>query len=153
MERVSARIVPATNGFAELTYTGQMQGGMRDGFGGASWATGSFKSYDGQWREGKIHGQGIMEYSTGDVYEGQYVDGRKHGQGFYRWTSGNSHEGQWMDDKQHGHGLYKSSGGDTHEGQWVEEKRQGRFVYSKAGGTRYERIYENNVITSETIIP
>ncbi len=30
----------------------------------------SGRQYTGEWREGKRHGNGILEYANGDVYEG-----------------------------------------------------------------------------------
>jgi hypothetical protein len=59
-EWVSSLTVPAATGHEEFTYTGQMRGGARHGFGRASYSgTGTYVSYDGQWREDKKCGQGI----------------------------------------------------------------------------------------------
>eukprot|EP00601_Ochromonadales_sp_CCMP2298_P015521 CAMPEP_0173234000 /NCGR_PEP_ID=MMETSP1142-20121109/9955_1 /TAXON_ID=483371 /ORGANISM="non described non described, Strain CCMP2298" /LENGTH=235 /DNA_ID=CAMNT_0014163937 /DNA_START=127 /DNA_END=834 /DNA_ORIENTATION=+ len=153
MERVSAHIIPATGGYAACTYTGQMRGGERHGLGGATWATGRLKSYDGQWKDNKIHGQGIMEYRNGDVYEGRITDGNsRNGQGLYTWINGTSYKGQWQVGKQQGRGVYTYRNGDSEEGLWEVEKRQGLFILTKADGTRWNRVYKDNVQTSETQI-
>ncbi|KAJ1398719.1 hypothetical protein B484DRAFT_339599, partial [Ochromonadaceae sp. CCMP2298] len=78
-------------------YTGQMQGGERHGLGKAS-VVGIAESYDGQWEEGLIHGQGIYKWRQGNSYEGEFAYGLKHGHGSYRWSSGDSYEGQYEED-------------------------------------------------------
>mmetsp|Transcript_27534 Transcript_27534/g.62431 ORF Transcript_27534/g.62431 Transcript_27534/m.62431 type:complete len:423 (+) Transcript_27534:41-1309(+) len=153
MEWVSSRSYPAADGNAGSTYTGQMRGGQRHGFGGASWATGMYISYDGQWLRGKRHGQGLYKWRDGSSYEGQWKQGEKHGQGIYKWRDGRSHEGQWEEDSKHGQGVYKYRNGESEEGQWEEEKKQGQFIYRKVDGTRYSRVYEDGNMTSETLIP
>ena len=50
-------------------------------------------------------------YSDGGYYEGQWLDGKRHGQGKMHWPSGDCYEGQWLDDKKHGQGKYNYSRG------------------------------------------
>jgi hypothetical protein len=119
MEWVFARTVLAVNRVPAHTYTGQMQGGRCNGIGRASWGTGGYESYDGEWEEDKMHGQGIMKLRSGDSYDGQWKEGKKHGQGMYKWSNGDSEEGQW-------------EGGKT----------QGRFIRTEADGARYEHLYD-----------
>ena len=37
--------------------------------------------YEGEYKDGKYHGQGISRYPDGSKYEGIWKDGEKHGQG------------------------------------------------------------------------
>jgi hypothetical protein len=37
--------------------------------------------YEGEWERGKFHGQGKMQWATGESYEGMWVKDRPHGQG------------------------------------------------------------------------
>jgi hypothetical protein len=129
MEWVSSRTVPAAGAMREYTYTGQMRGGECFGFGRASWGTGGYESYDGQWKEGKKHGQGILRIGNGDSYEGQWEDDEMHGQGVYKWGSG-----------------------DSEEGRYEENKRQGPFIRTNADGSRSTRVYEDDVRTSSTLV-
>ncbi|KAJ1441182.1 hypothetical protein B484DRAFT_442836 [Ochromonadaceae sp. CCMP2298] len=153
-ELVSSLIVPGAGEIPEYTYTGQMRGGERHGLGGVTWATGSLKSYDGQWQEGKIHGQGIMVYSTpDDIYDGWFTDGKRNGQGSYTWIHGTSYKGQWQMGKKHGQGVYTYRNGDSEEGLWEANKRQGQFIFTKADGTRYSRVCKDDTRTSQTRIP
>ena len=38
-------------------------------------------SYEGEYKDGKFHGQGTETWSDGDKYEGEFKDGKRHGQG------------------------------------------------------------------------
>ena len=41
-----------------------------------------------------------------EQYVGEYKDGKMHGQGTYTWASGSKYVGEWKDDKKHGQGTY-----------------------------------------------
>jgi hypothetical protein len=51
--------------------------------------------YEGQWKNGKRHGQGKETYADGATYEGEYKDGMRHGQGKWIDTDGRVEEGRW----------------------------------------------------------
>ena len=37
--------------------------------------------YDGEWKDGKMHGKGVYTYINGDQYEGEYSDNVINGSG------------------------------------------------------------------------
>lgn len=37
------------------------------------------KVYEGEFKNGKMHGIGCIKYSNGDVIEGSWIDGKKDG--------------------------------------------------------------------------
>jgi hypothetical protein len=152
VEWVSSRFIPETDEYEECTYTGQMRGGECDGFGRASYLIGDYESYDGQWKEDAWHGQGLLKGRNGNVYNGQWKDDKKHGQGIFMCSSGDIYVGQFEESKMHGQGVYKWISGDSEEGRYEEGKKQGLFIHTYADGTRSNRIYENNIMTSETPI-
>ena len=65
--------------------------------------------YVGEWKDGKIHGEGTMEWSDGGWYEGQWKNGKRHGKGTMRFSNDNKYVGQWENDKRHGKGVSTSS--------------------------------------------
>ncbi len=74
--------------------------------------SGVFKSsceqyYEGEWHEGKRHGQGKMIYNKhGTVsYSGEWCNGNRQGYGIMRYASGNNYEGYWYNDKKSGRGY------------------------------------------------
>jgi hypothetical protein len=44
-------------------------------------------AYDGEWRNDKMHGHGIMTRASGNRYEGDWRDDKRHGRGIYTWAS------------------------------------------------------------------
>ncbi len=48
--------------------------------------------YEGQTKDGKMHGRGTNTWSNGDKYVGDWVDGSRTGNGIYTWPSGNKYE-------------------------------------------------------------
>ena len=90
--------------------------------------------YEGQYVEGKFHGQGTLTYANGNKYEGEYVEDKMHGQGTltfgnpelaakYGLPVGTVYRGQFRDGKRHGHGThtYPDSGRVT-EVEWKDNK-------------------------------
>ncbi|PYH88198.1 MATH and UCH domain protein [Aspergillus ellipticus CBS 707.79] len=63
-------------------------------------------TYVGDFVLNKRHGNGFMEYPTGDTYDGDWVDGICHGQGTYvERKTGNKYVGGYKDGKRHGKGI------------------------------------------------
>ena len=66
----------------------------------------SFSTFTGTVNEaGEPDGKGIMEYHSGWIYEGEFWDGKKHGEGTETLTNGNKYVGGWVGDKMHGKGT------------------------------------------------
>ena len=93
--------------------------------------------YAGEKLDGKRH-QGIMAYSDGAKYEGEWKDGKRHGQGTLTWSDGSSYVGEWNNGKKHDQGTYTWSDGrkldywnlsrNTYEGEW--NNGQGTLTFS-----------------------
>ena len=59
--------------------------------------------YEGEFRDGKFHGQGKLIYKDGSVYEGTWENGMpRNGKGTYKETFGRVYEGAFVDGKRHG---------------------------------------------------
>ncbi len=54
--------------------------------------------YEGNFKDDKPHGKGIMIYTDGRVYEGDWVEGKRHGKGKTTCPDGKVEEGYWEDD-------------------------------------------------------
>ena len=46
-----------------------------EGFGKISWP--DQKSYEGHWKDNKMHGKGTFKWPDGRVYEGDYIEDKK----------------------------------------------------------------------------
>ena len=76
--------------------------------------------YEGEWKNGKPHGQGTFIYNTKynnqNKYVGGFKDGKHHGHGSYTYSYGIKYVGEFNDGKWHGHGSYNYANGNTYEG-------------------------------------
>jgi hypothetical protein len=60
----------------------------------------SGKEYDGEWKDGKAHGQGVLKFVSGDreVYDGEWKDHNMH-RGVVIFMSGAKYEVEWKGEK------------------------------------------------------
>ena len=72
------------------------------------------------------------EYN-GNKYEGEWKDGKKHGQGTYTWSNGDVYEGEWKDNNPNGQGTLTFPDGTTYEGEFKENKPLNITEYDKYG--------------------
>ena len=59
---------------------------------------GTFKTadnhrYEGEWAQGRFHGQGVYIFPSGAKYTGEFVNGVKSGTGRYEWKDGRLYMG------------------------------------------------------------
>lgn len=147
------------NGLGTLTepnqhtkYRGNFLDGKRHGYGIQIWKT---KSYDGQWYQNMIHGQGKLTWLSGACYTGEFKNGRYNGIGCYVSESGTKYVGKWKDGYKHGQGKQTWADGRIYQGNFVQNKRHGygRMVYPD--GTTYAGGWEsgNRVGCGIEVIP
>ena len=53
--------------------------------------------YEGDWKDGKRTGRGVLVWADGGRYEGDFRDGRGHGRGVKVWANGGRYEGEFRD--------------------------------------------------------
>jgi hypothetical protein len=56
--------------------------------------------YIGEYKDGKLHGQGIATLTSKEKYVGEFKNGSSHGQGTLTYKDGRKYEGEWKDDKE-----------------------------------------------------
>ena len=61
--------------------------------------------YDGELRDGKMHGHGVFEWSSGTRYNGQFVDGQLTGSAVLSWRPGASFTGLFENGLPEGQGI------------------------------------------------
>src|SRR5258708_32629581 len=59
------------NNAPTFRYEGRMEGGARNGF-GKSTASSNSRTYEGEWRDGKFHGKGVLIDPQGNRFEGTW---------------------------------------------------------------------------------
>lgn len=98
--------------------------------------------YDGEEKNGKPHGQGVMKNKDG-VYRGTWVNGVRHGWGKMDFGGSQYYEGDWVNDKEHGNGVKRYDNGSEYAGEWENGKESGRGVLSYKNGNRFEGEFRN----------
>jgi hypothetical protein len=66
--------------------------------------------YSGQWRDGKRHGTGKLQWGQGSSYAGDWFYDRRHGMGTLTYPSGDRFEGEFRNNKYHAGTFYMASG-------------------------------------------
>jgi hypothetical protein len=116
-------------------YRGAMRGIQLHGKG--EYTSKSFK-YQGEYKDGMMHGQGTYQWENGDRYEGEFVTDRPNGKGRYQFGNGDTYEGEVKAGVVSGRGTYVTKAGDRIEGSFVDGKPNGVGIYRFTSGDRYE---------------
>ena len=82
--------------------------------------------YAGEWKVGKYHGQGTIEYPDGTKYVGTWKNGLPNGKGTLTDSSGNKYVGGFKDGKRQGMGTHTSVNGSKYFGEWKDDKYHGQ---------------------------
>jgi hypothetical protein len=87
--------------------------------------------YFGALRNGKLHGEGRLEWSSGSVYQGGFADGMMSGRGKVRWANGQAYEGEFRDGMMQGRGRLTMPDGSAYEGEFQKDyfSGQGEIAY------------------------
>lgn len=97
-------------------YEGEWRRGAKHGQGIYRWQDGT--KYDGFWKEDVEHGRGDKNFANGDRYTGEWKEGMMDGQGRYQWSNGSFYEGEWKDNLEHGLGCKTLADGTIQTGEW-----------------------------------
>jgi hypothetical protein len=79
-----------------------------------------------------MNGRGRIKHTNGDIYQGEWKNGMPHGQGVYVDTQGSVYKGQWANDLYDGQGIETwDEGNIKYEGQFKAGKKtgKGRFEF------------------------
>jgi hypothetical protein len=102
-------------------YQGNIKDNKRNGYGVMKWKDGDI--YMGNWNDDNMNGEGKITYNRIFClasYEGTFVNNMKHGYGVGIFVNGNTYEGNWTNDYNQGHGLLRYGDNITYEGTFDE---------------------------------
>jgi len=138
-----APIKVTTQGSATIAgdghYSGELLDGKPFGMGTATWPQ-QGHTYQGEWRNGVMHGQGTATYLNGDRYDGEWANGKRSGLGRYAHGSGDIYEGLWSNERKHGLGVDSFADGRGYRGEFMENKFAGVGAYFTVDGAVYQVI-------------
>ena len=95
-------------------------------------------SYDGEWKNGKMHGRGRYLFKDGTTYEGYFDSNKQHGEGIAEYLKGQRYEGQWAEGRWSGKGSFDSPKGTEYIGEFFRGRRHGKGKIVYPSGLTYE---------------
>ena len=99
--------------------------------------------YQGQVKDRKPNGLGILIFPSGSKYVGEFKDGKRTGQGTFTWSDGSKYVGEWKDDKKHGQGTFTFTDGSKYVGEYKDGKKHGQGTYTWSDGEKYVGEYKD----------
>ena len=166
-------------------YFGEYARDCFEGFGVFQWApfeddetheTVAGKRYEGDWMNGKKHGQGVFLMGDGNVYSGGFEKDMYHHKGTLRCRNGDIFNGEWArgkaDGKQHvmlhnedvytgmmkahmyhGKGKYEyNNNTGWYDGEWQRGLRHGKGVRLFSNGNKYIGAFSEGEMEGEGIM-
>jgi hypothetical protein len=116
-------------------YRGAVVDGRLQGEGRVDYPNGSH--YRGSFKEGQWHGQGVWQGANGDRYEGEFKQGLFDGQGRFSYATGGVYEGHFLRGSLNGKGRYTEQGL-SYEGEFQRDLYHGNGKLQHADGSTYE---------------
>ena len=112
------------NKFA-LRYAGYFVNGSYEGKGAILYEDGSFLS--GEWKNGKLNGQGTHYSTEKDLYIGAFIDGKKNGAGTYLFKDNSFLQGSFKNDTYNGRCIYiAKDAGIISDNIYIDGKKNGQ---------------------------
>jgi len=111
-------------------------------------------TYEGNFENDQMNGEGKLVYGNGNVYEGWFKNGQFDKHGVFAWHAkqlkGNVYTGEYKDNKRHGHGALTYANGNRYEGRWDNNKRIETGTLTYANGDHFKGSWENDAMTRGT---
>ena len=136
------------NGYSHCTfpsgdkYVGEFKNGRIHGPGILYYSNGS--KYIGNWDNQQRSGEGRMIFANKDEYRGMFKDNQINGEGKMRYANDNSYEGQWLDGKPHGRGIFTYANGDQYDGMFLNGQCEGQGTLRYSDGSSYRGEWRKN---------
>jgi hypothetical protein len=90
----------------------------------------------GEWENGKMCGNGILKFTTGNVYEGEWKENKMSGQGTLKYSNGNIYFGSFIENQMNGSGTLTFTNGNIVEANFENGKYySGTLTFSN--GNKY----------------
>jgi hypothetical protein len=115
--------------------------------------TGSpYNYYDGEIRNGRPQGTGVLVYTNSDRYEGEFRNGVPNGRGMFLFANNDRYEGGFSTGKFNGKGTFTYENGNSYSGDFHNGQPHGRgtFVFAEiaaryTGEFRYGQVNGSGV--------
>ena len=129
-------------------YTGQVATNFDPhGKGRKVWKDGGC-SYEGDWVDGRQHGEGAYRCPSGYTRIGSHRNGKVHGPAVVVWADGSRYEGNWSDGNRHDPAAaLRFPSGNEYKGPFVNDQRDGIGWYrNNAEGQAYRQFHRADTL-------
>jgi hypothetical protein len=99
-----------------------------------------YKTYSGQFKNWRPHGQGVLTFKNGAIYSGDFVFGYYQGHGTLR-TNKFTYDGDWVGGRKEGWGTF-SSLDYCYQGYWKKGVRHG-LGFQEGKNSNYQGYWED----------
>jgi len=100
--------------------------------------------YEGEFRDGLLHGRGVYSYSGGDRYEGEFQYDQREGRGSLKFSNGDRYVGEFRNDVITGRGTMLYANGDKYIGEFKSGVRNGQGAMTFANGDLYKGDFKKD---------
>ncbi len=100
--------------------------------------------YRGEIVNGRLQGEGRIDYPNGSHYVGEFKDGQWHGQGIWQGANGDRYEGEFKQGLFDGRGRFSYAAGGVYEGRFQRGALNGKGRYLEPG-LSYEGEFKNDL--------
>lgn len=100
--------------------------------------------YRGEVIDGRLQGQGRIDYPNGSHYRGGFKDGQWYGRGIWQGANGDRYEGEFRQGLFEGKGRFSYATGGVYEGQWRAGSLNGKGRYTEPG-LHYEGDFKDGL--------
>jgi hypothetical protein len=129
---------------ARASYIGMWKDGAMHGSGVLKFRGGGF--YNGEFRHGHLSGRGLREFGNKDTYQGQWSESRFHGAGKYTWAEGGELIGIFSDGVLSGKGRKVYPNGGIYTGEFLNDLEHGKGAFIR-GDVHVIGIWEGGILT------
>jgi hypothetical protein len=82
--------------------------------------------YDGEWKDGKRHGQGLLKTADGFTYDGTWSHNSMEGRGSATYPNGQQYNGLFSNGRREGRGTILFPNGAVYEGRFRDDAVDGQ---------------------------
>jgi len=94
----------------------------------------------------------VVSFPNGDRYEGEFRNGLMHGWGVYVSKLGDRYEGMFENDLRNGPGTQTTTAGERYTGTFVSGIRRGLGSLTQSDGSRYAGDFRNDMINGRGVM-
>ncbi len=124
-----------------------VKGNCKNGRGTYIYASGA--KYKGQFRNGKIHGDGVLYFTNGNKYIGRWENQYRQGKGKLIFSNGDVYKGNFNKSRFSGNGTMEFKDGDKYVGNWKNDRQDGKGTYHYSNGDRYEGTFDAGKLSGQ----